>query len=253
MKALILAAGYATRLYPLTKTRPKPLLPVKGKPIIDYILERIPSLKPDAVCVVTNDKFFPSFQVWAEDKNSVELVNDGTRSEDERLGAIGDIDFVINEKGIDEDILVIGGDNLFDFSLRRFLDFAKSKLPYASICLYDIGRKELAKRFGVAELDKEGRLISFEEKPEKPRSSFVSMCIYYFPSSQLGLFKEYLSQGNISDAPGHYINWLRRREAVFGFRVKGVWFDIGTQEAYKSANEERATIFNKKEKEEKRR
>ncbi len=240
MNVLILAAGYGTRLYPLVKDTPKPLLTIGEKPLIDYILmkfEKTDGLK--MIFVVTNDKFFKSFQQWAQQiKKSpadIKVINDGTKTPEERLGSIGDILYVIQKEKIEGDLLVIGGDNLFDYSLEPYIRFAQKVAPRVTIGLYDIEDKKKAKIYGVVELDQKDRVISFEEKPISPRSSLIGMCLYYFPKASLSLVNDYLRESQRSDTAGDYINWLYQREHVYGFKFQGKWYDIGSIESYQEA------------------
>ena len=242
MKALILAAGYATRLYPLTKEYPKPLLKLNKKPIIDYILENLEAIdEVDEVIVVTNSKFVSHFRGWAKKKKiqkRLSLVDDLTRSLKDRLGAIGDMGFAIDKKCINDDLLVIGGDNLFDGSLRKFLTFSKAHEKNSVIGVYNIRNREKAKHYGVIKLDKENRLIDFQEKPKKPNSTLVAMCLYYFPQEKLWLIKEYLKDmAQKRDATGLYIDWLRKQTPVYGFVFGGRWYDIGDHKFYDEAKQ----------------
>lgn len=240
MKALILAAGYATRLYPLTKDYPKPLLKVKDKPIIDYIVDKIDAIKEiDEIIVVTNSKFFPHFMEWKNSRNlgkALTIVDDLTQSNAARLGAVGDICFALEKKKIKDDLLVVGGDNIFDAGLGNFLDFAKAKNPYPAIGIFDIKAKSKAKKYGVVKLDKTKRITDFQEKPKEPDSTLVAMCLYYFPKDKLKLVKEYLEQKDkSSDASGSYIDWLKRMAPVYGFKFGGHWYDIGDMKFYGEA------------------
>jgi len=239
MKALILAAGYATRLYPLTRDFPKPLLKVGKKAIIDYIAEKIDKLDAvDEIIVITNDKFFPQFEKWAQALSSpkkIKVLNDLTKSVDDRRGAIGDISFAIDKEAIADDILVIAGDNLFDLDLGGFIRFAQNKKAF-SIGIYDINDRDAAKKYGVVKVDKENKIIDFQEKPEAPESSLVATCLYYFPQEKLGLIREYLkAKGNQKDATGFYIDWLSKRDSVYGFLFTGHWYDIGHHDFYNQA------------------
>ena len=240
MKVLILAAGYGTRLYPLVKDTPKPLLLVNEKPLIDYILEKIQILKGlSQVLVVTNAKFFKVFQGWAQNHKKfpvdIKVLNDGTKTSEDRLGSIGDIHFVIQKEKIGHDLLVIGGDNLLDCSLDDYMAFAKKVSPRVSIGLYDIEDRKKAKIYGVVCLDKDDRVVSFEEKPISPKSSLIAMCLYYFPKESLGLVSDYLRESQKADTAGDYINWLYQREHVYGFKFQGKWYDIGSIESYQEA------------------
>jgi glucose-1-phosphate thymidylyltransferase len=240
MKALVLAAGYATRLYPLTKDYPKPLLKLGSKPIIDYIIEKLDLLDEiDEIIVITNSRFFSHFSKWSKSvrvNKKISLIDDLTKSLSDKLGAIGDMDFAIQNKSIKDDLMVIGGDNLFDDSLKGFLSFAKSKTKSPVLGAYNIGNKTDAKKYGVLKLNKENKVINFQEKPSAPKSTLVAMCLYYFPKSKLALIKEYLGKKNKQkDATGLYIDWLRRRVAVYGFVFGGRWYDIGDHKFYNEA------------------
>lgn len=243
MKALILAAGYATRLYPLTKEYPKPLLVVGKKPIIDYIIDKLSVINDiDEIVVVTNTKFIRAFRQWVHTlkiQKRITLVDDLTREHEDRRGAIGDMHFVLQKTRLDDDVLVVGGDNLFDEDLHGFLSFAKTNYPHPIIGIYDIRNKEHASKYGVVKLDAHQRIIDFQEKPQLPESTFIAMCLYYFPRQQLKLIREYMSaKSNKQDATGFYIDWLRSREQVYGFIFNGTWYDIGHHEHYKEANEQ---------------
>ena len=241
MKALILAAGYGTRLYPLIKNTPKALLEVKGKPLINHILERIQSLPGlNEILVVTNNKFFSHLSDWAlkEQKRCpcpMTVVNDGTQENDKRLGSVGDMAFVLEQKKISEDFFVIGGDNLFDFSLETLVTSAVSKPTAVTIGLYDIGNHESAKSFGVVTLDAQKRVVDFQEKPENPQSTLIAMCCYYFPKKTLGTIQQYLEASHKTDRAGDYIKWLSEEIDVFGFKFSGKWYDIGNIESYHEA------------------
>lgn len=242
MKALILAAGYATRLYPLTKEQPKPLLEVKGKPIIDYIVDKLKAVSIiDEIYVVTNSKFIRLFRSWrksARPPKKITLVDDLTKNNRDRLGAIGDINFAIKKQEIKEDLLVIGGDNLFSGSLAGFLAFAQKNSSAASVGLYRLKRKKDASRYGVAKLNSRKAIISFIEKPGRPQSTLVAMCLYYIPKNSLGLIKEYMRDNKKqADTSGGYIAWLRGRTEIYGYVFNGSWFDIGDYKYLNAAKE----------------
>ncbi|MFA5356468.1 MAG: nucleotidyltransferase family protein [Candidatus Omnitrophota bacterium] len=243
MKALILAAGYATRLYPITKDYPKPLLEVGKKPIIDHILDKFERLDGvDEILVVTNSKFMPHFRQWKKGlktKKKITLINDLTKSHGDRRGAIGDMNFVIRKKRLRDDLLVVGGDNIFSGNLKRFFSFAR-RCKGPVIGAYNIKDKREARKYGVIRLDKGKRVVDFKEKPKDPGSSLIAMCIYYFPEDKLSLIKEYLRNraSDKHDATGFYIDWLRRRTAVYGFVFEGVWYDIGDHKFYRKAQED---------------
>ncbi len=239
MKALIMAAGYATRLYPLTRDRAKPLLPVGGKPIIDYIVEALEAVQEiDRIYVVTNSKFAAMFRDWASEREGgkpIEVVDDGTVSDDDKLGAIGDIRFVIKQKQIDDDLLIVAGDNLFEFDLTEIVKFFKEK--GTTVAAYDVGDREAAKRYGNVAVDKDQRVVDFQEKPKDPPSTLAAIGMYVFPKDRVGMFQIYAEEGNNQDAPGYYVGWLYKREPVYAFVFSGVWYDIGDLGMYKKADE----------------
>lgn len=261
MKALILAAGYAVRLYPLTRQYPKPLLKVDNKPIIDYIVDKLKAIDDiDEIIVVTNTKFISRFKKWAGQLNctkAVSVVDDLTSHPAERRGAIGDIDFSINKKRIKDDLLVIGGDNLFDADLKSFLAFAKHNGAHPAIGVYDLKDLGQANKYGIVRLNRQSKIIDFKEKPKIPKSTLVAMCLYYFPKTKLKLIGEYLNpirntkslkkKNKISngvkartdkfDATGFYIDWLRKKIPVYGFVFEGKWYDIGDRRFYSKAKE----------------
>lgn len=243
MKALILAAGYGTRLKVLGENTPKALLPINGIPIIDCILQRIEVIEDlDEVLVVTNNKFFTIFEKWAQSKKgfkcAITVVNDGTNSSEERLGSIGDIEFVLKQRNIKEDILVVGGDNLFDFDLAAYSQQARQATQAITMGVYDIHDLEEAKLFGVVALDDAGKVSSFEEKPAQPKSSLIAMCFYYIPQAALSTTAAYLQQTEKSDTAGDYIRWVREKNDVYGFKFTGKWYDIGSVESYHEAQKD---------------
>lgn len=242
MKALILAAGYATRLYPLTKEYPKPLLLVKNRPIINYIIDKLDKLSGvDEIIVVTNSKFISCFKEWAKGKDRkkhISLVDDLTKAHSDKRGAIGDINFVLKKRRIKDDLLVIGGDNLFDGSLGDFLKFASSVATNPVIGVYDLRTKKGADKYGIVKTDKKSRIVNFQEKPKNPQSTLVAMCLYYFPKETLRFVKEYSgSKVNRADATGFYIDWLRKKIPVYAFNFRGSWYDIGDHNFYNQAKE----------------
>jgi glucose-1-phosphate thymidylyltransferase len=242
MKALILAAGYATRLYPLTRDYPKPLLKIGRRPIIEYIIDKLQAIEElDEIIVVTNSKFIRYFKEWARGLNTkkrISLVDDLTKDIEDRRGAIGDMDFAIRKKYNKDDLLVIGGDNLFDGGLKVFLNFATSKKNHLTIGVFNINDKDQAKNYGVVRLDKNNRILDFREKPKDPKTTLVAMCLYYFPQSKLKLIKEYLKdRNNKNDATGFYIDWVSKKEIVYGFVFDGRWYDIGHHKSYNEAKE----------------
>lgn len=242
MKVIILAAGYAVRLKPLTSNTSKSLLEVGKRKIIDRIIDKVSVLKDaSSVYVVTNGKFFDKFNDWlkaSNHKDKVSLLNDGSTSNENRLGAIKDIAFTIDKKSIDEDLMVIAGDNLFDFTLGEVTKFAVSHPDGVTIALYDVKSLDLAKNFGVIRIDKSARVVEFEEKPASPKSTLISTGIYYFPKNKLSFIKEYVKIQDKLDAPGYYISWLSKKDKVYGIAFKEDWYDIGNIESYNKANEQ---------------
>jgi glucose-1-phosphate thymidylyltransferase len=241
MKALILAAGYGTRLYPLTKNQPKPLLKIGSKLMIEHIIDKINEVKEITdILIITNDKFYPNFVDWSkkfkQTEKNIAILNDKTKTNEERLGAVGDIYFAIKETKIDDDILVIGGDNLFEFSLKSFFDFSRRN-KRSAIAVRDLGQKQkLAKKFGVVEVDKNNKLISFEEKPETPKSTLASTCCYLFTKEDIQEFKKCLEENKKPDNTGDFIRYLSEKKPVYAFIFKERWFDIGSIEQLEEAN-----------------
>jgi glucose-1-phosphate thymidylyltransferase len=228
LKALLLAAGYGTRLRPLTDELPKELLTVGGRPIIDWILDSVTAVPGiDEIHVVTNSTKIAAFEAWAVGRD-VTLHDDGTGSNEDRLGAIGDVRFVMDHAGLgDDDLLVIAGDNLFGFSLLDYVEFWREKGGGSAIAVHRLADPSLAYLYGVVELGADDRLLSLEEKPEHPRSDLVSTATYLFSRAHLAELERYLDDGNPPDPPGKFIAWLYEREPVYGFRFTEDWLDIG--------------------------
>jgi glucose-1-phosphate thymidylyltransferase len=229
MKAIVLAAGYATRLQPLTDSIAKQLLPVGGRPMMDWVCDKVEELTED-IHVVTNARFAPDFERWAAARSGVTVHDDGTVSNDDRLGAIGDIAFVLERTGGDDDLLVIAGDNLFDFSLVGFAGHWRGKGVASAVAVYDCGDLELATHYGVVELGDDDRVLGFEEKPSEPRSTLAATATYLYHREHVPLVGRYLAEGNAPDQPGRLIAWLCAREPVYGYRFDGPWFDVGNPE-----------------------
>jgi glucose-1-phosphate thymidylyltransferase len=238
MKAMILAAGYGTRLAAVAHDTPKPLIPVGNRPLVDYVVDKLQDLKSlTEIVVVTNNKFISHFQQWAKEHKGIPIrvVNDGTNTPEDRLGSVGDINYVWqNEKSLD-DWLIIGGDNLFDGDLTPFIEMAVSKKPAVTIGIYDIHDIKAATKFGVLGINAEHKVTSFQEKPEKPVSSLITMCLYYFPKPSIGYLSEYLKESKALDAAGSYIKWLSEKKNVYGFQFSGKWYDIGSIESLEEA------------------
>jgi glucose-1-phosphate thymidylyltransferase len=232
VKAIVLAAGYATRLRPLTDSIAKPLLPIAERPMIDWIVDRIDEVADvDEVHVVTNSRYAAGFGRWAAARGGVRVHDDGTSSNDDRRGAIGDIDFTVSEARIEEDdLLVIAGDNLFDFSLSRYVEFWRRKGVASAVAVHDVGDLELAKQYGIVALDEDDRVVQLVEKPEQPPSTLAATATYILHREHVPLVARYLAEGNSADQPGKLFVWLHEREPVYGYRFHGEWFDIGNRE-----------------------
>jgi glucose-1-phosphate thymidylyltransferase len=201
--------------------------------MVDWILDRIREVDDvDEVHVVTNAKFAPAFRAWAP--AGVTVHDDGTTSEDDRLGAIGDIAFV-DLAG--DDLLVIAGDNLFDFSLRDLVAFWRAKGRASAVALYDVGDRELARKYGIVELGEDDRVVGFLEKPEEPPSTLAATATYVFHRDHVALVRRYLHEGSSPDQPGRFVAWLHAREPVYGYRFDGEWLDIGDRDQLREADE----------------
>jgi glucose-1-phosphate thymidylyltransferase len=242
MKIIILAAGYATRLYPLTLTRPKPLLPVAGKPMIDHVLDNLaPIAGIDRVYVVTNAKFASHFQQWADAHRATKptldftIVNDQSTDDTNKLGAIGDLHLVLTREKVDDDVIVVAGDNLFNQSLDGFGKFAREKRTPV-LAVYDVGNLEEIKKYNSISIDGAGRITFFEEKPKQPTSTLTGIALYYYPKSVLPLIHQYIAEGNNPDQPGRLVQWLYPRVPFHTWKVPGLWYDIGSKETLEEAN-----------------
>jgi glucose-1-phosphate thymidylyltransferase len=228
VKAIILAAGYATRLRPLTETRAKELLPVGGRPIIDWIVDAINAVElVDEIHVVTNSHKVDQFTRWANGTNVI-VHDDGTTSNEDRLGAVGDMLFVIDDAQLDDDLLVIAGDNLFEFSLSEFAAFWRAKGTASAVAVRDVGSLELASQYGIVALGDDGRVVDFEEKPANPPSTLAATATYLFHREHARLIRSYLEAEHGADQPGRFVGWLQRHEPVYGWLFDATWYDIGS-------------------------
>jgi glucose-1-phosphate thymidylyltransferase len=246
MKAIVLAGGFAKRMWPLTENMPKQLLPIAGKPMIEYVLEELELIDNiDKIFISTNKKFEQNFREFLEKRKSrlnIELFIEQSRSDEEKLGAIGALNLLIKEKNIDEETLIIGGDNLFEFKMVDLIDHLEDK--NANIVVFDeVDTLEEAKKFGVAEIDRNHKIVSFEEKPEHPKSRLVATACYILKKKGIEEVGKYIEQGGEPDKLGHFIEWLCRNDDVYAFTFDGKWFDIGSMEMY---NEADAYFRNKK-------
>ena len=261
MRCVILAAGYATHLYPLTKNFPKPLLEVGGKPVLDWLVEDI-AAEADEFVVVSNHKFVGFFEKWAAGKQEaleratgesaagkqqalewaagkqlagkdlkIRVLDDGTESNETRLGAVKDIEFAVEQDGIDEDCLVMAGDNLLDFSLKEFIEFAVQTGASCVMC-YKEENPEVLQRSAVIEMQEDGLITSMEEKPMEPKGTFVSPAFYYYKAADLKRIPEALADGCGYDPPGSFAAWLSRHVPIYAYKMPGMRHDIGNLESY---------------------
>ncbi len=244
MNVLILAAGYATRLYPLTLTKAKPLLEVAGKPMLEWVIDNLaPVADIETIYIVTNNKFANDFQSWADGyrqrnpNRSFKIINDGSTDDSDKLGAIGDINFVLSREtaAANDDLIVVAGDNLFSEPLTEFVAHARNS--EATLATYDVGDLEAIKKYSAITLDDEGVITSFEEKPQQPKSTLTGIALYYFSRATIPMFRTYIDEGNNPDQPGRFIQWLYTRKPVKTFQIQGTWFDIGSKETLQEANE----------------
>lgn len=243
MKVIILAAGYATRLYPLTLNRAKPLLDVAGKPMIEHVLDNLSSIEGiDRIYVVTNNKFAEQFGQWAEkygagrDMSEITIINDNSTSDANKLGAIGDLHLVLTRESIEDDVIVVAGDNLFNRSLETFGEFCRQRRAPV-VAVYDVGDLDEIKKYNSIETDADGQITFFEEKPANPKSTLTAIALYYYPQSSLPLIKQYVADGNNPDQPGRLVEWTYKRTPFYTWCVPGLWFDIGSKESLEEANE----------------
>jgi glucose-1-phosphate thymidylyltransferase len=218
-------------------------LEVGGKKMIDRILEKCAAEEIlSGIYVVTNGKFFENFKTWAAAsryKDKISVINDNTFTNETRLGAIKDIELAIDRGGIDDDLLIVAGDNLFEFDLKKFIDFGKRNADGILVALYDIKEIEAAKRYGVVSIDKSGVVTDFVEKPPEPKSTLVSTGVYFLPKEKVKSIKKYVSSpGNRSDQPGYYISWMVKFDKVYGLAFREDWYDIGDIESYRKADGE---------------
>ena len=234
MKCLFLAAGYATRLYPLTENFPKPLLEVAGKPILDWLIDDMTqSGLVDEFIVISNHKFAHIFEDWAAKHTqlSIKVIDDGTNSNETRLGAVKDIQFAIEQLQLDDNLLVMAGDNLLDFSLSDFIRYAIGKQATCIMRYYEANEVRLHKS-GVAEVAADDRVLSFVEKPAEPRSHWCVPAFYYYIREDSHKIQQAIDNGCGTDAPGSFISWLCGHTNVYAWEMPGQRYDIGNLESY---------------------
>ena len=237
MKVIVLAAGYATRLYPLTLNQPKPLLAVAGRPMLDHVLDALAPIGGiDRVYVVTTAKFPPHFEKWAAahpSKETLRVINDRTTDDTNKLGAIGDLHLVMTQERLDDDLLVIAGDNLFSKPLEGLVEFCQAQTTPV-LGVYDVKSVEEAKKYGVVSVEN-GRITSFVEKPTQAASTLIGIALYYYPRATLPLIRQYIAEGNNPDQPGRLVQWLYPRTPVRTWSIPGLWLDIGSKETLEEA------------------
>ena len=237
MKAIILAGGYATRLRPLTEDLSKCLLPIAGRPMVDWIVDRIEQVDEiEGVHVVTNSRFAQDFSHWARSRPGVTVHDDGTSSNDDRLGAIGDVAFTLEQAAIDDDVLVIAGDNLFDFDLNEYVQFWRGRGVASAVAVHDVGDLRLASQYGIVGVDGDDLVVEFVEKPDDPSSTLAATATYIYHREHVPLVARYLAEGNAPDQSGSFFAWLRSREPVYAYRFSGTWLDIGDREQLLAAD-----------------
>ncbi len=234
--AILLAAGYATRLYPLTKDRPKALLPLADGVIVDEVLGALdgtPGIRKRLL--VTNHRFAEQFRQWQQSRGvDIQILDDGTDTAETRLGAIRDLELARQQTDPQDDLLVLGTDNLFSWPMADFVAQARRRRPDASIALWQAPSPEAAARFGVVVRDASGRITTFVEKSPSPPSADVALCVYYFPAPMCGTIRAFIAGGGNPDAPGFFLEWLVRRSRVYGVMMAGEWHDIGTPQEYEA-------------------
>ena len=235
MRLVVLAAGYATRLYPLTLDRPKPLLDVAGRPMLERVLDRLAGVPFAAIYVVTNSKFAPHFSRWAEGRDRVQVIDDGTTSDETKRGAIGDLALVLEQERVDDDVVVVAGDNLFSDDLSGFGDYVRARNAPV-LAVYDVGDLDEIKKYGAVEVDGDDRVVAFEEKPPEPKTTLAALALYFYPRAALPLVRRYIDEGNNPDQPGRLVEWMHTRTPVYAWRAPGLWLDIGSHETLAEAD-----------------
>lgn len=245
MKAILLCAGYATRLRPLTDNCPKHLLNVCGKSILSHVVDKIAELPLDGIYVVTNNKFYSNFETWRKEEYKLDVplkvLNDGTLSNEDRLGSIGDVNYVIQEEKVEDDLILVNADNLFTFDLKDLYQTFESKQKNIIAC-YDVMDKAEASKMGIPTIDSNGKVIDFVEKPKNPLSTEVSIGIYLYRKESVAKISDYVNalakENRIPDTTGDFVAWLAERDDTFTYSFSAetdTWVDIGTPEQYENA------------------
>ncbi|MBD3309808.1 NTP transferase domain-containing protein [Candidatus Woesearchaeota archaeon] len=239
MKAIILAGGFAKRLWPLTKDKPKHLLKVADRYIIDYCMEKISEVPQiDEVILSTNARFAPNFREWMEgleNNKKLTLLEEPALEEGQKFGSIGALKWLLEKTGLDDDVLIYGADNIFEFSLNDLIKVFNQKKA-SVLGIYDIRSLEEAKKFGCVEVDENDRIIDFLEKPPEPKTTIVSTAVYLFKREDIGLIRRYVEEGHDPDKMGNFVDWLRKEKDVYAFIFGGRWFDIGSFELLEEAD-----------------
>ncbi|MBT4541190.1 nucleotidyltransferase family protein [Candidatus Woesearchaeota archaeon] len=246
MKCLILAAGYSTRLYPLTENTAKQFLKIGNKYMVEHILDSIKHIEDiDEVIIISNNKFYKDFENWLENfkvsnnrfNKPIKLINNGTNSNEERLGAVGDMHFAISSQNIDEEVLIIGGDNLFETDLKNMIEiFKKNQAPV--VAARDLGDpNKLANKFGTIEVDENNKIIDFEEKPAQPKSSLAATCIYLYTKEDIEELEKCIKENKKPDNTGDFLNHLVNKKTVYCYHFNEPWYDIGSHEELKEVQE----------------
>jgi glucose-1-phosphate thymidylyltransferase len=242
LKAIVLAAGYATRMYPLTVKQPKSLLSIAGKPLIEHLLEHlIPVSGLEHIYIVVNEKFENKFQDWLGSYNvpragiGVSIVTNNSADPSTKAGAVGSLSHAITHEKVDDDIIVVAADNLFTASLEGFGAFASGK-GAPVVAVYDVGEVGKSREYSFVEINEAGRVVFFEEKPEQPRTSTIGVALYYYPRSSLPLIRRYVREGNKLEHIGSLVQWMYCITEFFTWRVPCDWYDIGTIESLEAAN-----------------
>ena len=239
MKCLILAAGYATRLYPLTENFPKPLLEVGGKTILDWLLDDMDTMGViDEYVVISNHKYYQHFVRWAATKSmKITVVDDGTSSNETRLGAVRDIQFAVNSLGLEDDMLVMAGDNLLDFSMTKFIRYALEKNAPCTMRYYEPSFQKLLKS-GIVTVDENDKITRMTEKVPNPETNWVSVAFYYYPRETVRLIAQALADGCGVDAPGSFLIWVSQRTTSYAMEMPGHRYDVGNLDSYQKIKEE---------------
>ncbi len=240
MKTIVIAAGYATRLYPLTENQPKPLLEIGGKTILGRMLDDIDKIDGiDEHVIVSNHKFAGHFESWAASQHytkKVTVIDDETLTNETRLGAVADLLFAIERLGIDDDLLVVAADNLLFFSFQGFVDYAREKGTSCIMC-HEQQDVEKLRRTGVIVVDEQMKVLEMQEKPEHPKTTWAVPPFYVYLKKDLPLIKDALNNGCGKDAPGNLAHYLTEKTVLHAWKMPGGRFDIGSLDTYYEAVE----------------